>query len=157
MAIKIHGFEHVSLAAAALEPGASVLGLFGIVPTGYEEVHDQSVTSNYFEEPSCGVRFEIIRPLGDDSHLHKFLKTRGGGLHHVCFQVEDLDDACAQIKAAGGELVGHTFSDSRGRHAFVHPKSTGGVLIGMIELHPEIKAKQDQAAQNQNKQAAGEK
>src|SRR5215203_3492127 len=137
MTIKIHGFEHVSWAAPALEPGQKILSLFGIQPTGYEEIHDQAVTSNYFEEPESGVRFEIIRPLGGDSHLHKFLKARGGGLHHVCFQVDNLDDACAQIKSAGGELVGHTFSDSRGRHAFVHPKSTGGVLIGMIELHPD--------------------
>lgn len=140
MSIKITGLEHVSWAAPTLEPGSKVLGLFGINPTGYEEIHDQSVRSNYFEEPTCGVRFEIIRPLGEKSHLNRFLETRGPGLHHVCFQVESLDDACAQIKAAGGELVGHTFSDSRGRHAFVHPKSTGGVLIGMIELHPEIKA-----------------
>jgi methylmalonyl-CoA/ethylmalonyl-CoA epimerase len=141
MAIKITGFEHVSWAASDIEPGASILGLFDIKPTGYEEIHDQAVTSNYFENTECNVRFEIIRPLGEDSHLNKFLKARGSGLHHVCFQVENLDDACAQIKASGGELVGHTFSDSRGRHAFVHPKSTGGVLIGMIELYPEFKNK----------------
>lgn len=139
--IKITGFEHVSWASNDLEPGKSVLGLFGIEPTGFEEIHTQAVTSNYFEEPESGVRFEIIRPGSDDSHLHKFLKERGPGLHHVCLQVEDLDDACEQVKAAGGSIVGHTFSDSRGRHAFIHPKSTGGVLIGMIELHPELKKK----------------
>jgi methylmalonyl-CoA epimerase len=137
--IKITGFEHVSWAAADVEPGASILGLFGIKPTGYEEIHEQAVTSNYFEEPESGVRFEIIRPWGENSHLHRFLKARGSGLHHICFQVEDLQDACAQIKAAGGELVGEMFDDSRGRHAFIHPKSTGGVLIGMIELRPEFK------------------
>lgn len=136
MTIKIRGFEHVSWAAPDIEPGATVLKLFGLVPTGYEEIHDQSVTSNYFEAPGTHVRFEVIRPWGDDSHLHRYLESRGGGLHHVCFQVEDLDDACRQVKEAGLELVGDTFADSRGRHAFVHPKSTGGVLIGMIELHP---------------------
>ncbi|HWM45296.1 MAG TPA: VOC family protein [Xanthobacteraceae bacterium] len=139
--IKITGFEHVSIASDALEPGSKVLALFGIKPTGFEEIHTQAVTSNYFEEPESGVRFEIIRPGSDDSHLHKFLKERGPGLHHVCLQVENLDDAVAQVKAAGGTIVGHVFSDSRGRHAFVHPKSTGGVLIGMIELHPELKKK----------------
>jgi len=136
--IKINGFEHVSWATPDLEPGQKILGLFGIKPTGYEEIHDQDVTSNYFEA-DCGVRFEIIRPLGPDSPLRKFLAARGSGLHHVCFQVDDLDSACAQVIDAGGQLVGHTFSDSRGRHAFVHPKSTGGVLIGMIELHPQFK------------------
>ena len=136
--IKIHGFEHVSWAALDVEPAQSILGLFGIKPTGYEEIHEQDVTSTYFAGPG-DVRFEVILPLGEDSHLHRFLKTRGAGLHHVCFQVDDLDDACEQVRQAGGELVGHQFCDSRGRHAFVHPKSTGGVLIGMIELRPEFK------------------
>lgn len=139
--IRIFGFEHVSWAAADIEPAQSILGLFGIGPTGYEDVHDQDVTSTYFAGPG-EVRFEVIRPLGEKSHLNKFLKTRGAGLHHVCFQVEDLDDACRQVQEAGGELVGHQFWDSRGRHAFVHPKSTGGVLIGMIELRPELKPEQ---------------
>ncbi len=139
--IKITGFEHVSWASSDLEPGTSVLGLFGIKPTGFEEIHTQAVTSNYFEEPQSGVRFEIIRPASPDSHLHKYLKERGPGLHHICLQVENLDDACEQVKAAGGTIVGEKFSDSRGRHAFIHPKSTGGVLIGMIELHPQFKNK----------------
>lgn len=136
--IKITGFEHVSWASKDLEPAQSTLALFGIRPTGFEEIHSQDVTSNYYEA-DCGVRFEIIRPMGEASHLNQFLAKRGSGLHHVCFQVENLDDACAQIKAAGGDLVGQTFSDSRGRHAFVHPRTTGGVLIGMIELHPGLK------------------
>jgi methylmalonyl-CoA/ethylmalonyl-CoA epimerase len=137
--IKINGFEHVSWAASELEAGQKTLALFGITPTGSEEIHAQDVTATYFEGDG-GVRFEIIRPLGHQSQLSKFLQARGPGLHHVCFQVESLDDACAQITAAGGQLVGHTFSDSRGRHAFVHPKSTGGVLIGLIELHPHLKS-----------------
>jgi len=137
--IKITGFEHVSWASSDLEPGSSVLALFGIKPTGFEEIPTQAVTTNYFEEPESGVRFEIIRPATADSHLHKYLKERGPGLHHICLQVEDLDDACEQVKAAGGTIVGEKFKDSRGRHAFIHPKSTGGVLIGMIELYPELK------------------
>ena len=90
--IKIQGFEHVSWAAPNLDPGQKILGLFGINPTGYEEIHEQDVTSNYYEA-DCGVRFEIIRPLGPNSHLRKFLQTRCAGLHHVCLQVDDLDDA----------------------------------------------------------------
>jgi methylmalonyl-CoA epimerase len=141
--IKIHGFEHVSWAAGDLEPAQKVLGLFGIEPTGYEEIHDQDVTSTYFAGPG-GVRFEVIRPLGEESHLHKFLSARGPGLHHVCFQVENLDEAIEEVTRAGGQIVGHQFSDSRGRHAFVHPKSTGGVLIGMIELHPQFRQNEEQ-------------
>ncbi len=137
--IKISGFEHVSIASDELEPSARILALFGIEKSGFEELHTQHVSSTYFEEPATGVRFEVIKPGSEDSHLHKFLKDRGPGLHHVCLQVEDLDDACKQVIAAGGRIVGEVFSDSRGRHAFIHPKSTGGVLIGMIELHPQFR------------------
>jgi methylmalonyl-CoA epimerase len=138
--IKIHGLEHVSWAAAELEPARSILGLFSIQPTGDEDLHEQHVQTTYFES-DCGVRFEVIRPLGEGGNLQKFLATRGPGLHHVCFQVDSLEDACEQVKQAGGQLVGEPFSDSRGRHVFVHPRSTGGVLIGMIELHPHLKPK----------------
>ncbi len=135
--IKIKGFEHVSWASGELEPAQSILALFGIKATGFEEIHAQDVTSNYYEGNN-NVRFEIMRPLGPDSHLRKYLAKRGPGLHHICLQVENLDVACAEIVKGGGALVGETFSDSRGRHAFVHPKCTGGVLIGMIELHPGL-------------------
>ena len=136
--IKINAIEHVSWAAPALDTAQKTLALFGFGPTGEEAIPSQDVQTTYFETPS-GVRFEVIRPASDHSHLKHFLAKRGPGLHHVCFQVANLDDACRQVRAAGGELVGEIFADSRGRHAFVHPKWTGGVLIGMIELHPGLK------------------
>ena len=143
--IKIHNLEHVSWASSDLEPAQSILKLFGIRPTGSEEIHEQGVTTTYFEA-DCGVRFEVIRPISDDAPLKRFLSSHGPGLHHVCFQVDNLEDACDQVQRAGGQLVGPPFSDSRGSHVFVHPKSTGGVLIGMIELHPHLKATSGESA-----------
>ena len=136
--IKIRALEHVSWAAGDLEKAGPVLALFGFASTGGEDIPAQHVTSSYFAS-ECGMRMEVIRPLGADSQLHKFLAQRGPGLHHVCLEVDDLEDACAQVVGSGGQLVGETFSDSRGRHRFVHPKSTGGILIGLVELHPELK------------------
>ena len=81
--IKITGFEHVSWAANDLEPAQKTLSLFGIRPTGYEEIDHQDDTSNYYEADG-GVRFEVIRPLGPNSHLNKCLAARGPGLHHIC-------------------------------------------------------------------------
>lgn len=135
--IKILGYEHVSWCVGDPARPAAILNLFGLEEGGTERLHSQGVVSTYYEA-DCGVRFELIRPSDDSSHLKRFLETRGPSLHHVCFQVEDLEDACAQITAAGGELVGEPFDDSRGRHAFVHPRSTGGVLIGLIQLHPGV-------------------
>jgi methylmalonyl-CoA/ethylmalonyl-CoA epimerase len=141
--IKVNGLEHVSWASEDLEQPRSLLGLFGFAPTGREDIPEQHVTANYFGS-DCGLRFEVIQPIGADSQLRRFLEQRGAGLHHVCLEVEDLEDACAQVARAGGQLVGEIFSDSRGRHAFVHPKSTGGVLIGMVELHPQLKKGQEE-------------
>ena len=138
--IKVIGFEHVSWAAADSEPGSSTLAVLGLECTGSEEIHTQDVFASSFESDS-GVRFEIIRPRGPDSHLRRFLDRRGPGLHHVCLQVEDLNQACAEIRRVGWRLVGEMFSDSRGRRVFIHPQSTGGVLIGLIELHPHLKPK----------------
>jgi methylmalonyl-CoA/ethylmalonyl-CoA epimerase len=136
--IKVLGYEHVSWCVADTARPAEILNLFGLKEGETESLPGQGVVSTYYEGPN-DVRFELIRPSGDKSHLHNFLKVRGPGLHHVCFQVENLEQACKEIKNAGGELVGKPFEDSRGWHAFVHPKSTGGVLIGMIQLHPGLK------------------
>jgi methylmalonyl-CoA/ethylmalonyl-CoA epimerase len=136
--IKVLGYEHVSWCVSDPKRPAEILNLFGLKEGETEALHGQGVVSTYYEGKN-DVRFELIRPSDPSSHLNRFLETRGAGLHHVCFQVEDLEDACAQIKNLGGELVGELFEDSRGRHAFVHPKSTGGVLIGMIQLHPGLK------------------
>ena len=136
--IKVLGYEHVSWCVADTGRAAKVLSLFGMEEGATEALPSQGVVSTVYEGPN-DVRFELIRPADETSHLHKFIAARGPGLHHICFQVESLDDACRQIKSAGGELVGEPFEDSRGRHVFVHPKSTGGVLIGLIQLHPGLK------------------
>lgn|SRR5690606_2380813 len=135
--LKIKGLEHISWAADTVEKGEKTLSVLGFAPTGTEEIHSQDVLTTYYEHPE-GIRFEIIRPLDENSGLHKFLEKRGPGLHHFCVQVENLDEAIAEIEGMGWQIVGERFSDSRGHHAFIHPRSTGGVLIGMIELHPGL-------------------
>jgi len=134
---KIKGLEHISWAAPTAEKGEQTLFSLGFQPTGTEEIHSQDVLTTYYEHPK-GIRFEIIRPLDEHSNLNAFLQKRGPGLHHFCVQVENLEEAIAEAKKLGWQIVGDRFSDSRGHHAFIHPKSTGGVLIGMIELHPGL-------------------
>jgi len=135
--IRITGLEHISWAAPSPEKGAETLAVFGFEPTETEEIHSQNVRTTYYQHPN-GLQFEIIRPLDEKSHLNRFLAKHGPGLHHVCLRVESLDDACAEATRIGWELVDEQFEDSRGRHVFVHPRSTGGVLIGLIQLHPGL-------------------
>lgn len=137
MGIKIRGLEHISWAAADVEQGTRTLAVLGFKPTETEEIRSQDIVTTYFRHDN-GLQFEIIRPRDPHSHLARFIDKRGPGLHHICLQVESLAEARAEVERIGWQLVGEEFEDSRGRHAFVHPKSTGGVLIGLIELHPGL-------------------
>jgi len=78
---------------------------------------------------------ELVQPTSPDTGTAKFLAERGPGIHHLCLEVQDIAGMLAQLKAAGVRLINETPQELEGRRiAFVHPKSTGGVLIEFYEL-----------------------
>jgi len=79
---------------------------------------------------------ELIAPTTSDSGVAKFLANRGPGLHHLCIEVDDLAMSMTQLAANGAQLNSETprTRDDGIRYAFVHPKSTGGVLVELYEL-----------------------
>ncbi|MBK9745986.1 MAG: methylmalonyl-CoA epimerase [Chloroflexi bacterium] len=81
---------------------------------------------------------ELIAPFTETSGVAKYLAKKGAGLHHLCLEVEDIEAAFAQIKSAGAELITETpkTRPDGTRYGFVHPKSTGGVLL---ELYQTVK------------------
>jgi methylmalonyl-CoA/ethylmalonyl-CoA epimerase len=78
---------------------------------------------------------ELLVPHESGSPVGKFLQKRGPGIHHICFAVDDLDATLARCKAAGVRLLDETprVGAERKRIAFLHPKSTGGVLVELSE------------------------
>lgn len=80
-------------------------------------------------------RLEVIEPLTEDSAVGRFLAKRGEGIHHICLEVVDLPSALERLRAAGYQLVDDV--PRQGFHgkllAFVHPKSTNGVMIELYE------------------------
>ena len=106
---------------------------------GATKIHDA------FDLPSQGVRvcfvdlpnsqIELIEPLGEGSPIHKFLaKNPAGGQHHVCFEVADIHDAAADMKAKGATVLGEPRIGAHGTPViFVHPKNMGGVLVELME------------------------
>ncbi len=85
--------------------------------------------------PLGGGEIELVRPTTDDSGLARYLSKRGGGMHHLCLEVDDLDATLERLKARGAELINEQprqSPDGR-RYAFVHPRSTGGVLLELYE------------------------
>lgn len=78
---------------------------------------------------------ELIAPFTEDSGVAKYLAKRGAGMHHLCLEVEDIDASIAHLTANGAEMINETprsRPDGR-RYAFVHPRSTGGVLLELYE------------------------
>ena len=78
---------------------------------------------------------ELVKPTSEDSGVAKFLAERGGGMHHLCFEVDDIVGMLNQLKEKGVRLINETPQELPGRKmAFVHPKSTGGVLVELYEV-----------------------
>ncbi len=77
---------------------------------------------------------ELVQPTTEDSGIAKYLAKKGQGMHHICLEVDDIALALEQMKNKGIELINETARERDGRkYAFIHPKSTGGVLVELYE------------------------
>ena len=89
--------------------------------------------------PAGDSRVELMEPTAPSSPIQKFLEKRGEGVHHLCFQVEDIQKKVKELQAASLQLI--SMSSDTGlegrRIAFLHPKSTHGVLIELVECEAE--------------------
>jgi methylmalonyl-CoA/ethylmalonyl-CoA epimerase len=86
--------------------------------------------------PLAGSEVELVIPTTDDSGLAKYLAKRGPGMHHLCLEVDDIVGMLAQLKAKNIRLINEeprTAADGK-KYAFIHPESTGGVLVELYQL-----------------------
>ena len=86
--------------------------------------------------PAQESEVELVKPTSDDSGIARFLKTRGPGMHHICFEVYDIEETMAHLKKKGVRLINETPEIGTGgkKIAFVHPDSTHGVLVELYQL-----------------------
>jgi methylmalonyl-CoA/ethylmalonyl-CoA epimerase len=133
--IKVKRIDHVAIAVADRDASAGHLTrLFGLAAGAREHVAGQKTDVAFLDAGGPGAAsLELCAPAGPDGNdsLLRFLDKRGPGLHHVCFEVEDLPAALASLKAAGVRLIDETpRAGARGHQvAFLHPAATGGVLF----------------------------
>lgn len=126
--------DHVGVAVTSLEEAlAPYQDGLGLTVSEIEEVPSQQVRIAFL--PVGDTRLELLEPTGKDSPIGRFLQRRGQGVHHLCFQVEDIEAALERFKAAGVELVDEIPRAGAGgsRVAFVHPRGMAGVLIELVE------------------------
>jgi len=126
--------DHLGIAVRALGPALALYrDALGLRVAGTEEVAAEKVRVAFL--PLGDTRLELLEPTGAESPVARFLERRGEGLHHVCFEVEDLDGILRSASGGALELLpGYPRAGAEGgRVAFFHPRSTGGVLIELVE------------------------
>ena len=81
-----------------------------------------------------GSEIELLEPMNPGGSVARFLEQRGGGLHHICLEVPDINRALAELRAAGAQVLDETpRPTAEGRGIFLHPKGTGGVLLELVQ------------------------
>ena len=130
MAFKI---DHLGIAVKSLTAAKAIYEKLGIQVSAEETVEHEKVRVAMF--PVGDSRLELMEATSDDSTIAKFIAKRGEGLHHVCLQVSDLAAVVAKLKDSGVRLVSDEIKTGAGghRYVFVHPQSTGGVLLELVE------------------------
>lgn len=86
--------------------------------------------------PVAGAEVELVMPTTTDSGIAKYLAKRGQGMHHLCLEVDDIDGMMAQLKSKNIRLINEeprTAADGK-KYAFIHPESTGGVLVELYQI-----------------------
>jgi methylmalonyl-CoA epimerase len=125
--------DHVGVAVSSLAQARKFYEDLGLACSGEEEVPDQKVRVALF--PVAGTRVELLESTDAEGPIGKFLQKRGPGLHHLCLEVTDLAGALRSLESKGYALIDREPRTGAGGHrvAFVHPKSTGGVLLELTE------------------------
>jgi len=126
--------DHIGIAVKSLAEAVKVYqDAIGLHVSGYDEVDDQGVRVAMLTIGES--RIELLEPTREDSPIEKFMMKRGEGIHHIAVRVDDIEQALGRLKASGVRLIDST--PRRGAHntriAFIHPSSTHGVLLELVE------------------------
>ena len=135
--MQITHIEHIGIAVKSIEEQLPYYeGVLGLKCYNIETVEDQKVKTAFFMIGQT--KIELLEPTSDDSTVAKFIEKRGEGVHHIAYATKNLNESLKIVESKGVRLI-----DKEGRSgaegltiAFLHPKSTGGVLTELCE-HPE--------------------
>jgi methylmalonyl-CoA/ethylmalonyl-CoA epimerase len=126
--------DHLGIATKSLDEALS----FWVDSLGLENVHSETVEDQKVRVAMLPVgesRIELLEPTSDDSPISKFLEKRGPGIHHIAIEVDDIEASLKQLKDKGARLIDESprIGAENCLVAFVHPSSTGGVLLELVQ------------------------
>ena len=132
--MKILGIEHIGIAVNSIDKDAPFWKhILNLPHRGTEAVENQGVTTDIYDTGRGKV--ELLEAMGSDTPIGKFLEKRGAGMHHVCFEVDNITTAIKELKQDNIQVLSNepTMGAEGYKVVFIHPKSTGGVLVELAE------------------------
>ena len=132
--MKILGIEHIGVAVSNLNQASSFWGnVLNILHTHTEDVKSEQVSTKIYDTNKG--KIELLSPLSTNSIIEKFINKNGPGIHHICLEVDDVYQAIIELKDAGIEVLNDMpkIGAEGFKVVFIHPKSTGGVLVELAE------------------------
>lgn len=134
MGIDIKGLDHIAVAVKSIDDRIGLYrDLLGLEFGGQEEVADQKVKTAFLKVGDTCI--ELVEPTSEDSPISKFLENKGEAMHHIAIGVKDIETVIAGLIEKGVRMIDE--KPRIGAHgkkiAFIHPKSTGGVLVEICE------------------------
>ena len=126
--------EHIGIAVKNIESANKLFaGLLGREPYKVEEVESEGVRTSFFE--IAGVKIELLEATRPDSPIARFIEKKGEGLHHLAFEVSDINQALHKYQKKGYDLINKEPKPGADNKmiAFLHPKSTGSVLVELCQ------------------------
>lgn len=125
--------DHLGIAVRSLADAKTIYEKLGLALSPEEVVAGENV--RVVMVPVGETRLELLEPTSEDSVIAKFIANRGEGLHHISIRVPDLNAAVQKLKSGGTRLVSNEIKIGAGghRYIFLHPSSTAGVLIELVE------------------------
>lgn len=135
MVERLEELEHIGIAVKSLEDGKKLFcDILGLELTKEKILLDRGVKVAFIETGNTKV--ELLEGIGEDSPVSKFVEKRGPGIHHLCFQVRNIKRVMQELSASGVRLIDQEARPGADGElvAFLHPKSTSGVLIELLEI-----------------------
>lgn len=132
---KIKKISHVALVVEDIEDSLTFWrDALGIELTGFKDVPSEGAKVAFL--PVGESELELVQPVDRDRGLFRYLEKRGPGLHHVCLEVDDIEGMLGRLQEKGIQLINDAPQVEPGgkKYAFIHPKSTQGVLVELYEI-----------------------
>ena len=134
--MKILGISHIGIVPKNISQTEDFFDLLmDVSKEGSETVADQGVEVHFYKPNTSDTRLELLSPVGENSPITKFLETKGSGIQHLALKVDSVEEWISYLQQKGITMIDTVAR--RGAHhtqiAFVHPKSTGGILIELTQ------------------------